>query len=111
MYGFHSDGATFNPDTMEAFSSAGNATLTVIKESSPTSFAVEQIVPTMTMAKTLTFDSKTQHVVLIGAEQGPPPAPPATPPATPPDAQGGRRGGGGRGQTVPGSFTILAVGK
>jgi len=94
-----SDGAVFNPATMEAFSSAANATLTVVKENSPTSFAVEQIVPTMTMAKTLTFDSKTQHVVLIGAEQTPPPNPPPA---------GGR---GGRGQMVPGSFTILVVGK
>ncbi len=94
-----SDGAVFNPATMEAFSSAANATLTVVKENSPTSFAVEQIVPTMTMAKTLTFDSKTQHVVLIGAEQTPPPNPPPA---------GGR---GGRGQMVSGSFTILVVGK
>jgi hypothetical protein len=94
-----SDGAVFNPATMEAFSSAANATLTVVKENSPTSFAVEQIVPTMTMAKTLTFDSKTQHVVLIGAEMTPPPSPPPA---------GGR---GGRGQMVPGSFTILVVGK
>jgi hypothetical protein len=94
-----SDGAVFNPATMEAFSSAGNATLTVIKENSPTSFEVEQILPTMTMAKTLTFDAKTQHVVLIGAEQTPPPNPPPA---------GGR---GGRGAMVPGSFTILVVGK
>jgi hypothetical protein len=93
-----SDGAVFNPVTMEAFSSAGNATLTVVKENSPTSFSVEQIVPTMTMAKTLTFDSKTQHVVLIGAEQTPPPPPPP----------GGRAG---RPTMVPGSFTILVVGK
>jgi len=94
-----SDGAVFNPGTMEAFSSAANATLTVIKENSPTSFAVEQIVQTMTMAKTSTFDSKTGHVLLIGAEQTPPPTPPPA---------GGR---GGRGQMVPGSFSILVVGK
>ena len=93
-----SDGAVFNPATKEAFSSAANATLTVVKENSPTSFSQEQIVPTMTMAKTLTFDAKTQHVVLIGAEQTPPPPPPP----------GGRAG---RGTMVPGSFTILVVGK
>ena len=40
------DGATFNPATMEAFSSQGDGTLTVIKENSPTSFAVEQTVTT-----------------------------------------------------------------
>jgi DNA-binding beta-propeller fold protein YncE len=93
-----SDGATFNPKTMEAFSSSANAKLTVIKETSPTAFEVEQIVDTMPMAKTLTFDSKTDHIVLIGAEQtAPAPAPP-----------GGRAG---RGQMIPGSFTIVVVGK
>ena len=37
-----SDGAVFNPSTMEAFSTHGNGTLTVVKENSPTSFEVEQ---------------------------------------------------------------------
>ena len=94
-----SDGAVFNPATMEAFSSAGNGTLSVIKENSPTSFVAEQVVQTMPSAKTLTLDSKTDHILLIAAET----APPATPP--PP---GGRAG---RGQMVPGSFSILVVGK
>ena len=94
-----SDGAVFNPTTMEAFSSAGNGTLTVVKENSPASFAVEQIVQTMPSAKTLTLDSKTDHILVIGAESTPPPT---RPPA------GGR---GGRGQMVPGSFSILVVGK
>ena len=37
-------GAAFNPNTLEAFSSQGDGTLTVIKENSPTNFVVEQIV-------------------------------------------------------------------
>ncbi len=41
------DGAAFNPKTMEAFSSNGDGTLTVIKENSPTSFVVEQNLKTM----------------------------------------------------------------
>jgi DNA-binding beta-propeller fold protein YncE len=94
-----SDGAVFNPASMEAFSSAGNGTLTVIKENSPASFAVEQIVQTMPGAKTLTLDSKTDHILTIGAETAPPPTPPPA---------GGR---GGRGQMVPGSFSIVVVGK
>lgn len=94
-----SDGAVFNPSSMEAFSSAGNGTLTVIKEASPDSFAVEQIVQTMPSAKTLTLDSKTNHILLIGAEFAPPPTPPPA---------GGRPG---RGQMVPDSFSILVVGK
>ncbi len=92
------DGAVFNPDTMEAFSSQGDGTLTVIKENSPTSFEVEQNVQTVQSAKTLTLDNKTGKILLIAAE--------FTPPPTPPPA--GRRS---RGQMVPGSFSILMVGK
>ena len=89
---------------MEAFSSNSDGTLTIVKENSPTSFVVEQNLKTMTRAKTLTLDSKTNHILLIAAETAPPP----TPPAGAPPAPGGR---GGRGQMVPGSFTILVVGK
>ena len=97
--GTGTDGAGFNPNTMEAFSSQGDGTLTIIKENSPTSFVVEQTVQTMTGARTSTLDTKTNRIILIAAEVGPP-----TPPAQP----GGRAG---RGQQVPDSFTILAVGK
>ncbi len=38
------DGAGFMPETMEAFSSQGDGTLTVIREKSPTAFEVEQTV-------------------------------------------------------------------
>lgn len=93
------DGAVFNPATDEAFSSQGDGTLTVVKESSPTSFAVEQTVQTMRGGKTLTLDPKTNRVYIIAAEYGPAPAPPP----------GGGRAG--RGAMVPDSFTILVVGK
>lgn len=101
-----SDGAAFNPKTMEAFSSHGNGTMSVIKENSPTSFAVEQTVKTMTGAKTMTLDTKTEHLLLIAAEYGPAPAP-----TTPPDPtkKGGGRGRGG--PMLPDSFTVLVVGK
>ncbi len=105
-----SDGAVFNPKTMEAFSSHGNATLSIIKESSPTSFTVEETLKTMTLGKTCTLDPKTGHLVLIAAEYTPPPAAPATPAPPSPDGRG-RGGRGGRGQMVPDSFTILVVGK
>ena len=97
--GTGTDGAVFNPATMEAFSSQGDGTLTVVKENSPASFVVEQTVKTMPSAKTLTLDSKTGHILLIGAEYGAPPTPP-----TP----GGRAG---RGPMVADSFSILVVGK
>src|SRR5438045_8226128 len=51
-----SDGAAFNPKTMEAFSSQGNGTLTVVKETSPTTFEVEQNLQTMNGARTMTLD-------------------------------------------------------
>ena len=38
------DGGGFNPGTMEAFSSQGDGTLSIIKETSPTSFEVAQTV-------------------------------------------------------------------
>jgi DNA-binding beta-propeller fold protein YncE len=94
-----SDGAVFNPATMEAFSTQGNGTLTVVKENSPTSFEVEQNLQTMNGARTVTFDSRTQHLLTMSVERGP---------APPPPPGGGR---GAPGPAVPGSFTILVIGK
>jgi hypothetical protein len=97
--GGSSDGAVFNPATMEAFSSHGNGTLTIVKEENPSKFLVEQTLQTMSGAKTLTLDSKTNRILLIAADFTPPPAPPPA---------GGRPS---RGQLVPDSFSILVVGK
>src|SRR5271154_3412862 len=72
--GSGSDGATFNPATLEAYSSQGDGTLTVVKENSPTSFSVEQTVATPARAKTLTLDTKTSQIFSITAEFGPVPA-------------------------------------
>ena len=94
-----SDGAVFNPATMEAFSSHGNGTLTVVKEKSPTSFEVEQNLQTMNGARTFTFDSKTnRHLhderrARAGA------------------AAAARRRPRRPGPAIPGSFTILVIGK
>jgi hypothetical protein len=102
------DGATFNPATMEAFSSQGDGTLTVIKENSPTSFVVEQTVKTPVRAKTITLDTKTGHLLLITAEYGQPPiVTPAVNPAAAPPTPAGR----GRAPMIPGSFSIVVVGK
>lgn len=94
-----SDGAVFNPSTMEAFSTHGNGTLTVVKEKSPTSFEVEQNLQTMNGARTITLDSRTNHIFAMSQERGP---------APPPPPGGGR---GPQGTPVPGSFTILMIGK
>ena len=101
-----SDGAVFNPATMEAFSTHGNGTMTIVHEKSPTSFEVEQNLQTMNGARTVTLDSKTGHLFAMSQEYAPP-APPTTPPTPPP---AGARGGG-RGTVIPGSFTILMIGK
>ncbi len=94
-----SDGAAFNPSTMEAFSTHGNGTMTIVREKSPVSFEVEQNLQTMNGARTVTFDSKTGHLFTMSQERGP---------APPPPPGGGR---GGQGTPVPGSFTILMIGQ
>ena len=88
-----SDGATFNPHTMEAFSSHGNGTLSVIKENSPTEFVMEETVQTKAGGKTCTLDATTDRVIVITREAAP--SAPGAPPATAPVAGGGRRGGRG----------------
>ena len=92
---------------MEAFSTQGNGTMTIVKEKSPTSFEVEQDLKTWPSngARTIAFDSQTEHLFAMASEIGPPPPPPE---GTPPPA-GGR--GAGRGAAIPGSFTIITVGK
>ena len=95
------DGTVFDPATMEAFSSHAEGTLDVIKENSPTSFVVEQVVTTMPSAKTLTLDTKTNRILVIAAMFDPPP------PGTPPPSNGRVA----RGPMVPGSFSILMVSK
>ncbi len=94
-----SDGAVFNASTKEAFSTHGNGTLTVIKEKSPSDFVVEQNLETMNGARTIAFDSKTNRIFTMSQERGP---------APPPPAGGGR---GPQGAAIPGSFTILMIGK
>ena len=74
------DTVAFNPATMEAISAENGGSMTFIKENSPTSFAVEQTLQTMPGAKTIALDTKTNHLLTMTAEFGPPPpnAPPRT---------------------------------
>jgi DNA-binding beta-propeller fold protein YncE len=103
--GTGSDGAAFNPETHEAFSSQGDGTLTIVKEAAnlgshaaAADFSVEQTVQTPPRTKTITLDSKTGHLFLITAEFGPAPPP-----------QPGQRYS--RPPMVPGTFEILVVGR
>jgi DNA-binding beta-propeller fold protein YncE len=94
------DGGGFNPNTMEAFSSQRDGTLTIIKETSPTSFAVEQTVQTKPGCKTCSLDTKNDRIILICTERAPEGATTSTTNSPP----GGRRGG-------PGNLDVLFVGR
>ena len=105
--GAGTDGGAFNAKTSEVFSSNGGAgNLSIVKVKGATSFEVEENLKTMPRAKTMTLDTKTDHIILITAEYGQPPAAPA-------DASGGQgRGGRGRGAPmIPDSFSLILVGK
>ncbi|HEY6946508.1 MAG TPA: hypothetical protein VI431_15320 [Candidatus Acidoferrum sp.] len=95
------DTVAFNPATMEAISAEYAGTMTFVKENSPTSFTVEQTLPTMAGAKTLALDTKTNHLLTMAAEFGPPPQ----------NATPGPAGRAARGPMIEGSFSILMVGK
>ena len=93
-----SDGATFNPRTMEAFSTQGEGTLAVIKEVSPTSFKLEQLLRTEPRARTITLDEKTGHIFTATADFGPAPAPkPGERYSRPP--------------MIPNTFRLIVIGK
>jgi hypothetical protein len=98
------DGGGFNPNTMEAFTSQRDGTLTIIKENSPTSFEVEQTVQTKPGCKTCSLDSKNNCIVTICTERAPQTA--ASPPAGTEAPSGGRGGRGG-----PGNLDVLFVGR
>jgi hypothetical protein len=112
-----SDGGAFDPNTLEAFSSHGNGTLSIIKENSPTDFVVEQTLDTKNGAKTCTVDTKLDHVIVITREAAPgaagrgaTTAPAAAPTTAPQGARGGRagRGGGGGG---PQLLDVMFIGR
>jgi hypothetical protein len=105
------DSGGFNPNTMEAFSSQRDGTLTIIKENSPTSFAVEQTVQTKPGCKTSSLDTKNNRIVLICTERLPQAASAAPAPTPPPatNAPAGERRRGPRGG--PGNLDVLFVGR
>ena len=86
----------FNPKTMEAYSAQVDGTLAIFKEENPTSFTAEQIVQTKPSTKQMTFDGKTGHILLIGADAVQPPPAPGSAPGS---------------QWQPGSFAVQIVAK
>ncbi|HEY1847882.1 MAG TPA: hypothetical protein VGG37_01690 [Opitutaceae bacterium] len=93
------DGALFDPATRQAFSSNGaDGTLSIVQEGDGPRFTPQAPVATMAGARTSTLDPQTNRIILISAEFGPAPSPV-------PGQRWSRR------PMLPGTFTILAVGK
>ena len=91
------DAAGYDAKNQVAFSSNGDGTLTVVNTKND-SFNVIQNVTTQKGARTMAFDEGTGRVYLVAAENGPKPAATAENPRPRPSI-------------VPGSFTVLVVGR
>jgi DNA-binding beta-propeller fold protein YncE len=89
--GAGTDGAGFDPESGNAFASAGGAgTLTIIHEDSPDSFRILEELDTQSGARTMTVDMKTHNVLTVTARHG---------------------HGSTHNMVLPDSFVVLVVGK
>ncbi|MGH7995701.1 MAG: YncE family protein [Opitutaceae bacterium] len=95
------DSTDFNPQTGECFSSQRDGTLTIVKEDGPRRFHIEQTVMTRPGARTMAFDIESGRIFLVTAGIMPPTA----------TEEAGARANRRRLRMVPGSFTILEVGR
>ncbi len=91
------DGNAFDPETGLAFSSNGDGTLTVVRETSPGKFETETV-RTQRGARTMALDPKTHILYLPTAEVAPPSASSAEAPKSRP-------------VIIKDSFAVLVVGK
>jgi len=91
------DAAGYSAKLNLAYSSNGEGTLTVIDAGKP-GYPALQTLPTQKSARTMIYDASTDRIYLAAAEFGPRPA------ATPENPRP-------RPTIVPGSFTILVVGR
>ncbi len=89
------DGAQFDPDSQNAFSSNGEGTLTVVHESDPQHFAVTQTLATAKGARTIALDPATHRLYLPTASFGP--------------VAQGSGDAHPRPPVLPGSFVVLVV--
>jgi DNA-binding beta-propeller fold protein YncE len=92
------DGVVFDEQSRRAFTSNGEGTVTAIQEVSPTEFKVVETIQTQVGARTIALDSRKHHVFVSSAQYG------ETPPATTENPKP-------RPSIVPGTFTILELGK
>jgi DNA-binding beta-propeller fold protein YncE len=90
------DATWFDPGTGNVFASAGDGTVTILHEDSPTTLRVVQTLKTVQGARTMTLDTATHRIYVATAKYGPPPA----------DAPPGR----GRPTMLPNSMTMLVFG-
>lgn len=89
--GAGTDSSLFDPDTGNAFASAGgSATLTVVHEDAPDRFHVVDNVPTLSGARTMALDAKTHNILLVTARHG---------------------HGATHSQVLPNTFVVLVIGK
>ena len=96
--GVSPDATAFDPRRGLLFSSNGDGTLTVVRQRSPDRYDVLGNLPTQRGARTMALDTASGKVYLVTAEFGP--MPPETPEQPHP-----------RPLPIPGTFTILVVGK
>lgn len=93
------DAARFSPSDQYAFSSnGGSGTLTVVHEDDPNHFTVVENLPTRRGARTMAMDPDGSRVYVVTADFGPRPAATAENPRPRP-------------AILPGSFTVIAIGK
>jgi DNA-binding beta-propeller fold protein YncE len=92
------DGNGYDPGTALAFSSNGDGTLTVIRESSPGNFEVAETVTTQQGARTMAIDTKTHRIYLPAAKFS------SLPSAT-------SQGPHSRPTMIKDSFVVLVVGR
>jgi len=63
------DAVAFDPETKLIFCSCGDGTVTIIKQLTPDTYKVEQILQTQTGARTMALDTKTHKIYLSVAER------------------------------------------
>jgi YVTN family beta-propeller protein len=91
------DAAGWSDANKLAFASSGDGILSVIDASTP-DYKTIQSLATAPRARTMAYDSGTDRIYLVSAEFGPAPAPTADVPRPRPP-------------TIPGSFTVIVVGR
>jgi len=88
--GSGTDGVAFDPALKCTYSSNGEGTMTVVKETSDGKYSVLENVPTQKGARTIAVNKLTHHIYL-------------------PTANFEAAAAGQRGKAIPGSFTILEI--